>query len=64
MSALIIPKEDLRHKRWKDAFYGRLEILPDGTMKRPLQRKSRRNDIELDTVDVNQEPDRTEMQSD
>ena len=45
-------QDDLLQKRWKDALYGRYIQLPDGTMKRPLQRKSKRKDVELNTINV------------
>ena len=45
-------QNDLLQKRWKDALYGRYTQLPDGTMKRPLQRKSKRRDLELNTINV------------
>lgn len=43
----------MRQKRWKDALYGRYEELPDGTRKRPLQRTPKRDNLELNPVNVN-----------
>ena len=40
-------EEDLSQKRWKDALYGRYKELPDGIMKRPLQRTPKKDNVEL-----------------
>ena len=46
------PLEDVSHKKWKDAFYGRYTELPDGSIERPFQRKSKQHDIELTAANV------------